>query len=178
MKSINKKLSDLYINPNKYGFKYLSYLNKKKNIILVGFFVLLIGYQFVCIINIISQERKIKEEIINISSHISQSKKEYQALINKNKTLINQEHNVAYINKIIQKTVHKNGVKISKLDWNLEQDRSVDIRIINNSKAIFNVIYNLNKLPYLKFNSLMLSKSDKNKQLELNATLVLIEHKE
>ncbi|MDD0825050.1 hypothetical protein PTQ27_11355 [Mannheimia sp. AT1] len=178
MNFINKKLNNLYILPNSYGFKLLSYLNNTKRMIFATIFSLLIGYQTITIVNTSLQKREIITEITTTKPQVSQLKISYTEQINKNKELISQEHNITYINETIQKIIQKNGVNISKLDWHLEQDRSVDLTIINTSNAIFNVISDLNKLPYLKFNTLILTKSEQSRQLELNATLVLIEHKE
>lgn len=168
----------IYIYPNRYGFKTISYFNKVNNTIFAILFIFIIGLQTINIIKIHLQEKETNKNITDITHEIEELKNKYNALIRKNNNSNGQKNNVTYINETIQRIMSKNGITINKLDWNLDQGRSVDLKIINHSKPIFNVISDLNKLPSLKFNTLILTKSEKNKQLEFNANLALTEYEE
>lgn len=178
MKYITQKLHHLYLNPDKNGFSVISILIQKKYIILIILSLFLISYPIINMANFHFKKKDVLQAINEKTQLLNQYNHYYSELLEKENILHQKDHNLIHINESIQKMAQNHHLQIDRLQWNLEQGKSLEIRLIHTSNALFNFINTLNQHPYLKFNRVNIIKSEQERKLELNAILVLTTNKE
>lgn len=177
MNKIQKKILYLYLNPNKIGFNLISFLYQKYKILLTLIGMMLFIYTGYHIITNYSEKISITKKIEKKSQKREQQKNVYGSLKERNNSL-QEENNLTFINEKIQSIAQKQHIQINHLQWSLEEEKSIEIKIINNTQSIFNFIYAINQEPFLSFNMLNLTKSEEDRKIELNAILVVHTAKE
>lgn len=178
MDFLKNKLNDLYLNPNKNGFGLISALNEKRKMIQAAIIFTLLIYPLTQHTHHYFEEKNSIEKIVEQKMEFEHQEKIYHALIEKEKAEINQAHNLTNINTSIQKIAQQYQIKINSLQWSLEQGKSIEINISDQTRSLLTFIHEMNKLDYLKFNTLTLTKSAQERKVELNAILVISTNKE
>lgn len=173
MDFINQKLRYLYLNPDKTGFKLVAILVQNKLSIFIALSIILLSYPIIQLTKDHFTMLETTEAIHSQSALLEHKQKTYNLLIEKEKKLNEQDLNLARINELLQKTAQKYQIQIDHLQWNLEQGKSLELRVIHTSQAIFKFISDLNQIPYLKFNQLALTKLEQERKLELHCILVI-----
>lgn len=173
MDVINQKLRYLYLNPDKTGFKLVVILVQNKLSIFIALSIILLSYPIIQLTKDHFTMLETTEAIRELSALLEHKQKTYNLLIEKEKKLNEQDLNLARINELLQETAQKYQIQIDHLQWNLEQGKSLELRIIHTSQAIFKFISDLNQIPYLKFNQLALTKLEQERKLELHCILVI-----
>lgn len=175
---MKKRLNDLYLNPDKSGFSIISIIYQKQKSIWIVIVVLLLLYPVMQSITSHFELNNSLESIARKQSELEQQRKIYNTLIEKEKSLMRPEYNLTTINSLIQKIAQKHQIKINSLQWNLEQGKSIEMNISEQSQSLLNFIKDINQIPHLKFNMLTLTKSSKEKKVEMNSILVVLTDKE
>lgn len=178
MSFLKRRLNDLYLNPDKNGFSIISIIYQKQKLIWIAIVVFLLLYPITQSIIAHFELNNSLESVARKQSELEQQRKIYDTLIEKEKSLMRPEYNLTTINSLIQKIAQKHQIKINSLQWNLEQGKSIEMNISEQSQKLINFIKDINQIHHLKFNMLTLSKSSKEKKVELNTILVVLTDKE
>lgn len=173
MDVINQKLRYLYLNPDKTGFNLVVILVQNKLSIFIALSIILLSYPIIQLTKDHFTMLETTEAIHGQSALLEHKQKTYNLLIEKEKKFNEQDLNLASINELLQETAQKYQIQIDHLQWNLEQGKSLELRVIHTSQAIFKFISDLNQIPYLKFNQLALTKLEQERKLELHCILVI-----
>ncbi|MEG9498450.1 hypothetical protein [Mannheimia indoligenes] len=174
---IKNKLENLYLNPNSNIFKLVNSIRKNQKAIQAFIFFTLILLPILYISKTHLYINQILEKIGNQNINLIHQKNLYNQLFDKVKSK-KSENNLTNINTTIQKTAQKHHLNIDNLNWNLEQGKSIELKITADSHSLFNFINDLNQIDYLKYHLLTLTKSAEDRKVELTATLVVLANKE
>lgn len=174
---IKNKINNIYSNPSSSLFKAIYIIKKYQKIIQLSIFITFIVLPITYIIKNHLEINNLLEKIEIQNKEIEYQKTSYKSLFNKGKSK-NTDYNLTTINNKIKKIAQKYHLNIDSLNWNLEQGKSIELKIVGNSHLLFSFINEINKTNYLKCNLLTLTKSTQNKKIELNAILVVVTNKE
>lgn len=176
MKFILDRLENVYLNPSGNEFLFFVFLNKNK-----WFFMFLLFFIFLCYplnvcVNHYAKFNEVVRLIDESEGKLFSLRKEYQDL-NEKESAVSKEYNLTYLNSQIQKIAKHTNVELQHIQWQLEQDKNVEITLISHSENLFNFILEVNKIPYLKFNTLIFNKSEQEGKVGLNMILVLTKNR-
>ncbi|MEG9530778.1 hypothetical protein [Mannheimia indoligenes] len=174
---IKNKLENLYLNPNNTIFKLVNFIRKKQKTIQAFMLFTLILLPILYIIKIHLDINQLLEKIGEQNVNLTHQKNLYNQLFDKVKYK-KTENNLTNINMTIQKIAQKHHLNIDNLNWNLEQGKSIELKITADSHSLFNFINDLNQIDYLKYHLLTLTKSAEDRKVELTTTLVVLANKE
>ncbi|MEG9487279.1 hypothetical protein [Mannheimia indoligenes] len=174
---IKNKLENLYLNPNSTIFKVVNFIRKNQKTIQAFIFFTLILLPILYIIKIHLDINQLLEKIGEQNVNLTHQKNLYNQLFDKVKSK-KTENNLTNINTTIQKIAQKHHLNIDNLNWNLEQGKSIELKITADSHSLFNFINDLNQIGYLKYHLLTLTKSTEDRKVELTTTLVVLANKE
>ncbi|MFA9499467.1 hypothetical protein ACERCG_03330 [Mannheimia sp. E30BD] len=174
---IRNKLENLYLNPSNNMFKAVNIIRKKQIAIQFSLIFLLIILPVLYISKTHLEINYLLENIENQNTQLTHQKNVHYRLFDKAKYK-NSENNLTDINTIIKKIAKKHQLNLDSLNWNLEQGKSIEIKITANSHSLFNFINDLNQIDYLKYHLLTLTKSTEDRKVELTTTLVVLTNKE
>lgn len=174
---IKNKINDIYSNPSSNLFKAIYLIKKYQKIIQLSIFITFIVLPITYIIKNHLEINNLLEKIAIQNKELEHQKISYKSLFNKGKSE-KTDYNLTTINNTIKKIAQKHQLNIDSLNWNLEQGKSIELKIVGNSHLLFSFINEINKTNYLKYNLLTLTKSTQNKKIELNAILVVVTNKE
>lgn len=174
---IKNKLENLYLNPNSHIFKTVNIISVKQKTIQFSLFLILIILPILYIGKTHLDINQILERIGNQHTNLTHQKNLYNRLFDKIKSK-NSENNLTDINTIIQKISQKYQLNIDSLNWNLEQGKSIELKITADSHSLFNFMKDINQIDYLKYHLLTLTKSTEERKVELITTLVVLANKE
>ncbi|MFA9487772.1 MULTISPECIES: hypothetical protein [unclassified Mannheimia] len=174
---IQNKLENLYLNPRNHIFKAVNIIKFKQKTIQFSLFFILIILPVLYIGNTHLDINRLLESIENQNTHLAVQKNVYHSLFDKAKSQ-SSENNLTSVNTAIQKIAQKHHLNIDNLSWNLEQGKSIELKITANSHSLFNFINDLNQIDYLKYHFLTLTKSTEDRKVELTTTLVVLTNKE
>ncbi|MDY2948060.1 MAG: hypothetical protein SOS93_09585 [Mannheimia varigena] len=174
---VKNKLENLYLNPNNNIFKAVNFIRKKPKAIKSSLVFFLIILPILYIIKIQLDISHLVEITESQNANLTHKRNLYNSLFNAEKHK-SSEHTLTSINNAIQRIAKKNKLNIDSLNWNLEQGKIVEIKIIADSRLIFNFINDLNQISYLKYHFLTLTKSTEDRKIELTTTLIVLANKE
>lgn len=174
---IRHKLEHLYLNPSSSTFKAVHIIRERQKPIQFSLFFMLIILPIFYISKTHVDINHLLERIENQNITLNHQKNLYNKLYDKVKSQ-SSESNLTNINTTIQKIAQKHHLNIDNLNWNLEQGKSIELKITADSHSLFNFINELNQIDYLKYHLLTLTKSVEDRKVELTTTLVVLANKE
>lgn len=177
MERLKNKLNTLYLNPFN-GFKMVSILHQKRYFIYPIIAIIILSYPLISAVIDTVEIRNLIQQIEQQQNKLHLVKNRYQDLINKEQELKNKENTLTDINLSIQNIAKKYRLSIHQLEWSLEQEKSIELSIIGSTTPLFHFINELNKSAHIKFHSILLTKLEEDKKIQLNAILVTTIDKE
>lgn len=174
---IQQKLEHLYLNPSSSTFKAVHTIRERQKTIQFSLFFMLIILTMLYISKTHIDINHLLESIENQNTTLNHQKNLYNKLYDKVKSQ-SSESNLTNINTTIQKIAQKHHLNIDNLNWNLDQGKSIELKITADSHSLFNFMNDLNQIDYLKYHLLTLTKSAEDRKVELTTTLVVLANKE
>lgn len=178
MFSIYSRIETAYLNPSSSLFQIIWFIRKKPKLLPFGIMFIFITIPMIMLIKTHFEVNDILKNIENENINLNYQKQKYNAVIKKTNNQNSKENNLTHINSTIQALAQKHRLNIEKLQWNLEQGKSIELSIMSNSRSLFDFINAINQIPYLKYNIITLIKSKQDRKVEMNTTLVVLANKE
>ncbi|WGE32226.1 chromosome segregation protein [Actinobacillus genomosp. 2] len=170
-------LNRLYLLPNSYTFRFLSLLQTYFRTVCLSVFILIVSYPSYQYISQSSYQKELLATVQQLSQETSQKQRLYQSLSQHQNYLKEKEQYVSQLNQQLQSIFNVYQVKLEQMQWNLEQGKSIYFSLNHQVSIIFKLIKKLSKLKPLKFREIHLIKLEQEKQLQLQARVIVTEDK-
>ncbi len=170
-------LNRLYLLPNNYLFRVLSFIQTYFKIVCLSMFILIISYP---LYRYLYESYSHKELLLNrqrLTEEVEQEYKLYQSVSQYHQQLAEKEQYVSLLNQQLQIIFTDNQVKPEQLQWELEQEKSIYFSVTHQVSNIFKLIRILSENSLLKFKTIHLIKLKQDKQLQLKANVIVTEDK-
>lgn len=174
MKSIKKIIQLYYLKPETLVYQAIGKLNQYFNQTVLILATIILTQPIIQAVNLSQQIANSKEELKNITEEIIEKENTLQ-------TKLAEKGNNGYadltptkINQQLENLFQKQKIEVNNMQWELEQDKQINITLIQKAKPLFELIHQLNQIDYLRMKELTLTRLDYQQLVQLNATLQLV----
>lgn len=168
-----KWITPYYLMPNSQLFKTLAFLNRYfKAVVFGASFTILACPCFQWISAAIEQE-DLAEQIAQINTQITQQTQLYQAMKQHQQQLDSQNNDLAAISQQVETLLKQQNVVIERLQWQTEEGKTLTLVAQQQAIPLFRSIERLNQLTGLRAKSLLLTKLNEDRQVQLVMTFML-----
>lgn len=168
-------ISRFYLFPHGYVFRLLSFINDYFKIILFGLFISIVIYPCSHYFYEQTQQQELLLVRQQLTDEIVRKNKVYQTFSKHNDDFKRKEQSVSKFNQQLQQIFNLHQVKLEQMQWSLEQEKSIYFSLNHQVVRVFNLIRALAKVKKLRFKEVNLIKLNSEKQLQLKATVIVIE---
>lgn len=172
MNKIEEYIRSYYLTPEKLTYQILNKLNKhiNKTVLLLG--IVLFTFPTIQSVNLVQKTTKLENNEKEITGNLREKENILQTkLIEKgNSTTLTPTK----INQQLEILFQQHQVEINHIQWELEQDKQINIALTQKAKNLFELIHQLNEIDYLRIKEITLTRLDYQNLVQLHATLQLV----
>lgn len=172
MRKIKNIIQSYYLAPEKFIYQTISKLNKYFTKIVLILSIMLLALPIIQAVNLVQQLSKLENDLEKTMENVMKKENILKAKI------IEKGNNTSFtptkINQALETLFQQQQVEINHIQWELEQDKQINITITQKAQALFEIIHQINQIEYLRIKEMTLTKLDYQQLVQLNAILQLV----
>lgn len=174
MKKLSKIIQAHYLTPESVVFQAISKINRyyKKIILSLGLFLLF--YPIVKAVNLAQQLTNLEYKLKNSTLETTEKERLLQATLAEKGNNGYENLTPTKINQQLESLFQQQQIEVNNMQWELEQDKQINITLTQKAKPLFELIHQLNQIDYLRMKEITLTRLDYQQLVQLNATLQLV----
>lgn len=168
-----KRLENLYLNPNHWGYFYFETISRhwlKINALLL---ITLCAYPLIQTFQAHYRHQYLQASLEQKQENLQQQHKLLESLQNLNREKNQQDGQLAILNQKIKELIDQEKAKIETLQWRFDSGKQIELVLQQQSPKVFSLIEQLIMMNSLNFKSLSLLKLNQQKLVQINAEILV-----
>lgn len=168
-----KWLAPYYLIPNSQVFKTLAFLNHYFKAVIFSLCFAILFFPCFQWVRAALEQDNLAEQIAQLNAQITQQTQLYQAMKQHQQQLDSQNNDLAAISQQVESLLKQQNVIIERLQWQTEEGKTLTLVAQQQAAPLFRSIQQLNQLTDLRAKSLLLTKLNEDRQVQLMMTFML-----
>lgn len=160
--------------PETLVYQAINQLNRHFYKIVFGIAFIFLIYPSLQAVDLIQQFTKSEDTSKNLNQEITEKEQLLNIKLAEKRNGQSQELTPTKVSQQLEDLFHQYDAEINAMQWDLTQDKQINITITQKANTLFELTYQLNQLPFLRCKEITLTRLDYKNLVQLNATLQLV----
>lgn len=160
--------------PETLVYQAINQLNRYFYKIIFGITFIFLLYPSLQAVDLVQQFTKLEAVSKNLNKEITEKEQLLNIKLAEKGNNQSQELTPTKVSQQLEELFHQYNAEINTMQWDLTQDKQINITIAQKANALFELTDQLNQLHFLRFKEITLTRLDYKNLVQLNATLQLV----